>query len=400
MSHHTLSSRAMPFSSAPRASTAGRFARFVVDRYLLLPLGAAIALLWANTAPESYFGFAQRLRFAVNDIAMALFFGLLAQEIFEEVMPGGALHTWRRWAVPVAAAIGGTVVAPLVFLLYLGLAYEWVLASAWPVACAVDLVASYYVLKAIGVPRSVVAFAMVMAIVANGIALAVLAPRESLAAIGPAGALLVLGALAIAALMRRLRVASFSPYLVVCGTMSWFGLYLSGLQPALALVPIVLFLPHEARQLRNFPDTPDDDATHHVEHEWNEAVQVVLFLFGLVNAGVLLRGYGSGTWALVTAALAGRPVGALAGVALALAAGLPLPSRIGWRDLVVVAFATSSGFTLALFFAVGIVAPGPALAELKIGALAIGAGAGAALTFAAAAVFGVGRFAHRRRRAG
>jgi len=43
--------------------------------------------------------------------------------------------------------------------------------------------------------------------------------------------------------------------------------------------------------------------------------------FGLVNAGVLLRGFGTGTWAVLTASLVGRPVGILVAVGIAVAAG-------------------------------------------------------------------------------
>ena len=45
--------------------------------FLLLPIGAFVAFLWANTAPEDYFRFAQLLAFPVNAIAMVFFFGLL-----------------------------------------------------------------------------------------------------------------------------------------------------------------------------------------------------------------------------------------------------------------------------------------------------------------------------------
>ena len=40
----------------------------------------------------------------------------------------------------------------------------------------------------------------------------------------------------------------------------------------------------------------------------------VLFLFGLVNAGVILRGVDTGSWAVLMAALIGRPIGVLAAV--------------------------------------------------------------------------------------
>jgi hypothetical protein len=61
--------------------------------------------------------------------------------------------------------------------------------------------------------------------------------------------------------------------------------------------------------------------------------------------------------------------------------------------LLVVALATSSGFTLALFFATGVFPIGPTLTQLKVGALAsVG---GAALALAAAWLLGVGRFRRR-----
>jgi NhaA family Na+:H+ antiporter len=177
----------------------------------------------------------------------------------------------------------------------------------------------------------------------------------------------------------------------VSGTLSWFALYVEGVYPALALVPIVPFLPHEPRGLDVFEDPTDDDHVHHFEHEWNGVVQAVLFMFGLVNAGVMLHGYGAGTWATVTASLIGRPLGIFAGVRLAIAAGLHLPKRFTWRVLVVVALATSSGFTFALFVAPGLIPVGPMLSEIKLGALFTVAGA--LCTLGAARALKVGRFA-------
>jgi NhaA family Na+:H+ antiporter len=166
----------------------------------------------------------------------------------------------------------------------------------------------------------------------------------------------------------------------------------------MALVPVVLFLPHKPRNLDLFAESEPEahGATRRFEHNWNHVVQVVLFFFGLVNAGVLLRGYGVGTRALLTAALVGRPIGILAGVAFALAIGLHLPARLHWRDLVVVSVAASSGFTIALFFAVGGIPIGPVLGQLKLGALATAIAA--PLAIGLAYLLGVGHFATRWRR--
>ena len=73
---------------------------FTIDHFLLLPIGGLVAIVWANTGPESYFTSAHNFAFVVNEVGMALFFALVAQEVVEEVIPGGALHTWRRWTLP------------------------------------------------------------------------------------------------------------------------------------------------------------------------------------------------------------------------------------------------------------------------------------------------------------
>ena len=120
-------------------------------------------------------------------------------------------------------------------------------------------------------------------------------------------------------------------------------------------------------------------------------VQVVLFFFGLVNAGAMLRGYDTGTWAVLLGALLGRPAGMVAAVALGRLAGLRLPTSIAWRDLVVIALATSSGFTFALFTAATLLPVGGVLTQIRVGALATAVGA--AITYGVARGLHVGRFA-------
>jgi len=104
---------ALPNPSAARAPHVhvrrwGRFPdllHFAVEYLLLLPVGAAVALVWANAGPESYFRIVFDLDFFVTDVAMVLFFGLVTKEIVEATGRGGVLHPWRRAALPVVAAI-------------------------------------------------------------------------------------------------------------------------------------------------------------------------------------------------------------------------------------------------------------------------------------------------------
>jgi NhaA family Na+:H+ antiporter len=390
MTHPQARAQAQP-SHGQLHDLVARVTKLTLGRFLLLPIGALIALIWANTAPESYFQFALGASFAVNEIAMALFFALLAQEVFDATMPGGALHSWRKWTLPVVAAAGGIAGAVAVYFLFIQSQYELGrLASAWPIASAIDVVLTFYVLKAIMPRGGALPFALLLAIVTNIFGLLVVGPRYVVLETRVGGALLAVGALGAAWFMRSRKVRTFWPYLVICGTAMWVAFYWEGIHPAFALMPIVPFLPHEARKVDVFADPRDDDAIHHAEHEWHLLVQPIVFLFALVNAGVILRGYDTATWAMLLAALVGRPLGVLVAIAAAVAAGLHLPRRIGWRELLVVALATSSGFAIALFFATGVLAPGPVLAAAKIGVL--GSAVGALLAIGAAKVLKVGRF--------
>ena len=95
-----------------------RVSGFVLDYLLALPIGCAAALLWANTLPDSYYRFAHATAFAVNDVGIVFFFALITKEVAEATVPGGALHPWRRAALPVAAALGGVVVSIVCYLAF------------------------------------------------------------------------------------------------------------------------------------------------------------------------------------------------------------------------------------------------------------------------------------------
>ena len=105
--------------------------------------------------------------------------------------------------------------------------------------------------------------------------------------------------------------------------------------------------------------------------------------------------YGPGTWVVLISILAGKPLGIVGAVLIAVAAGLHLPDRCRHADIVVVGCAASIGFTVALFFATAAFPAGPALDQAKLGALLSVSGCG--LTLVAAWLLKVGRFQLRSR---
>jgi NhaA family Na+:H+ antiporter len=368
--------------------------QFALDHLLLLPLGALAAMVWANASAESYYEFAYTIDFWVNDVAMVLFFGLLMKEVVEAREAGGVLHSWRKTTMPAFAAAGAAIVPAAILPWFVRLTNEPMLERAWPIAMTTDLALSYFVARFIFRRHPVVPFVLLLGLVTNAAAF-LIAPLL----VSPADLRLVTGgavmALAIgtAAAFRNAGVRSFWPYLIAGGGMSWIALYSAGIHPGLALVPIVPFLPHARRDAGFFVDARAGahDALSRFEIAWRYPVHAALFLFGLVNGGVALGAFEIGGWGMPLAVVVGKPVGILAAVGIAVIAGFHLPHRVGWRELVVASVAAASGFTMALFMAGAMLAPGQMLAMTRMGVLL--SVTAAPLAILLARVLRVGRFA-------
>src|SRR5262245_35711579 len=178
----------------------------LVDHFFLLPVGAAIALVWAKTAPECYFAAALPLACFVKEIGMAFFFALMTQEVVEAMMPGGALHSWRRWSLALLAAAGGIIGSATTFFAFVNLKYETLLVPYWPIACAVDMAAAYYTLKLI-LPRSgALPFALLLGIATNAFGVLIVATRHPVLDVHAGGVALIVAALGLAATMRFFKV--------------------------------------------------------------------------------------------------------------------------------------------------------------------------------------------------
>lgn len=346
---------------------------FVIDNSFLLLVGALAGLLWANLSPGTYEPFAHRLHFIVNDVGMVFFFALAAKEVVEATLPGGPLASPGRAALPLLAAAGG-MFGPA--LLHIGLsvwAGEHALIRGWAIPCATDIAFSYLVARLIfGARHPVIPFLLLLAIVDDAIGLGILAivyPSGDVRLLEFAAVLGV--ALAVAWFLKRTHVMNFWPYVLGAGIISWVAFFRGGLHPALALVPVIPFIPHGERDLgiMSEAERKHRDPLNRFEHWWHVPVQGILFFFGLVNAGVAVSSVGAGTWIVLAALLVGKPLGILGFTLAAVWAGLQRPAGVTWRDLTVVGVAAAIGFTVSLFFATAAFPEGRALAETKMGAL-------------------------------
>jgi NhaA family Na+:H+ antiporter len=393
MRHEAVLNHHVTPRAASRWTVAG-LRRFAFEHLLLLPLGALLAILWANTGAEGYYQFSYATDFWVNDVAMALFFGLLMKEVAEARETGGVLHSWRGAAMPAIAAVGAAVVPAWIYMWLMRVTDEPMLEPFWPIAITTDLALTYFVTRFVFGRHAVVAFVLVLGLATNAVAFLTAPLILNPADLHPVGGLALMAlAIGTAAALRNAGVKSFWPYVAIAGGISWSALYWAGIHPGLALVPIVPLLPRARRDPGFFVEARADahDALSRFELACKYPVQAILFVFGLVNAGVLLGGLGSGYWGIPLAVVIGKPIGILAAIGVARAAGFHLPDRVGWREMVVASVAAASGFTMALFMASAMLAPGPLLAMTRTGALL--SVAAAPLAIAVARVLRVGRFA-------
>jgi Na+/H+ antiporter 1 len=247
----------------------------------------------------------------------------------------GVLHPWRRALLPVVAAMGATIVPAFVQVRLVDALDEPMLAVGWPVSLATDLAMAYCIARVIFSARHpVIPFLLLLGIASDAVGFLTVAlfnPTRELHL--TRGVLILAAAIGIAVGLRRSRVRSFSPYLLAAGGLSWYAFFWSGVHPALALVPVMPFLPHAARDPGFFVDALPDakDTLSRFEISWRYPSQVALFFFGLVNAGVPMGALEEGTWGLPIAVLVGKPIGVLIGAGVATLISLHLPNRVAAR---------------------------------------------------------------------
>ena len=263
------------------------------------------------------------------------------------------------------------MVAPALIYLALRLGErDGELIGGWAIPCATDIAFSAMIARLI-FPAShpAIPFLLLVAIADDAMGLVILAvfyPSGPLSL--PLLAALMASAVLLALWLRRRRTRSFWPYVIGPGALSWAALYLGGFHPALALVPIVPLMPHAAARPRPVQSTGAHalrHAQHRFEHWWAMPVQIMLFFFGLANAGVPFERIGPGTWFVIAGLLFGKPIGIVLFAHAARLAGATLPGGLQTRDLFVVGVTASIGFTVSLFFATAAFPEGTALARRR-----------------------------------
>jgi len=388
---------------------------------LPLIVGVVVALVVANVDPHLYhvlvdypvFGEGFELlhhpvtaHFLINDIFMVFFFGIAAKEITEACLPGGDLNPPAKAINPLLGTIGGVVGPVAVYFLMLNYFYDGdpdyeAVRNGWGIPTATDIALAWLVARMIfGNKHPAVNFLLLLAVADDAIGLGIIAifygdPNNPAA---PEYLLYyTLPAMIIAYILRKKNVTAWVPYILFAGTLSWVGFISAHLHPALALVPIVPFLPGPTRDTGLFAGEDETDqehkeghhehdhsTLHNFEHNLKLPVDLGLFFFAFANAGVVFSSVNTVTWMILASLIVGKILGVSIFSGLGAKFGFPMPDGMGLRHLVVAGTIAGLGLTVALFVA-GEAFPGDSIynGPAKMGAVLS--------AFAAVAAFGLAR---------
>jgi Na+:H+ antiporter, NhaA family len=399
---------------------------------IILLIATAVALTWANVWTSSYaelwhtpiggrvgpWAYEQPLHFWVNDGLMTIFFFVVGLEIRREVFEG-ELATFKKAALPLAAAVGGMIVPAIIFTaLNAGRAGS----AGWAIPMATDIAFAVGVLTLLGsrVSSALRVLLLALAVIDDIGAILVIAIFYS-SGIDWQGFILVGAGVGTVLAMRAAGVRTPLLYLVP-GVVVWAGFLSVGIHPTIGGVILGLLTPVRpwfgpsgfaattAEHLERLPEGDREallSALDQINQARREAVSpaerlihslhpwvafVVMPVFALANAGVVLGGAdfsGDYLWlfAGIVAGLAlGKPLGITAASLGASRAGIATRD-MQRRGVLLVGIVGGIGFTMSLFIAALAFPPGPLLDTAKLAILVgsgvsivIGLGFGALLT--------------------
>jgi Na+:H+ antiporter, NhaA family len=403
-----------------------RFARMEAAGGILLLIATVIALVWANSPWEhgyhdlwhttltvgvGRYVLSWSRHLWINDGLMAIFFFLVGLEIKREVLIG-ELASRRQATFPFMAALGGSVVPALVYLLF---NHSDIHARGWGIPMATDIAFALGVLALLGsrVPPSLKVFVAALAIVDDvfGVLVIALFYTAHISYISLALGLLGVGVSFLAnwAGVRQPAVYAF------IGVFVWFAVLQSGVHATIAGVLLAFSIPVKSsidkdsfvsrcRRLLDRFDKAEinsaeahavihtlasqcekvDTPLHRIEHSLQPWVSFLIMpVFAFSNAGVHILGQIQSsvrhpvTLGVFLGLLLGKPLGIMGFAWLAEKTGLGSPpAGVQWRQIFGASWLCGIGFTMSLFIAGLALESAEVIDMAKIGTLAASVTAG------------------------
>lgn len=370
-----MSNRPVPVTLARGAYTEFLRVREILRREsvggILLLVAALAAMLFANLAPEAYFGLRDThlggtvlgidldlsLGHWAADGLLAVFFFLVGLELKHEFVVGD-LRDIRTALVPVVAAFGGAAVPAVIFVAFT--AADPAARAGWAIPAATDIAFALAVLAVISshLPAALRTFLLTLAVADDLIAIAIIAVFYSKDLQLPllAAEFVPLALFAVVAYRFQGFLARhwWAPWLLLAplAAATWVLSYASGVHATVAGVLLAFCVPVRP------PAGSDHGLAGILEHRirpFSAGVAVPVFAF--FSAGVALGGW-QGFFSAVTSPLGlGVIVGLVVGKAVGITGSTWLVTRLrharldpdlGWIDVFGIAVLGGIGFTVSL----------------------------------------------------
>jgi NhaA family Na+:H+ antiporter len=347
-----------------------------LTRYAIaLAAGAAAATVMLAATPGAYYDLIDARLFDLPGAASAVtahrvldegliaaFFLLLGMEALEALTRERAIHPGPRLVLPLAGAAGGMLGAAAVWIAMSAVTCTAEAASGWAAPLGTDVVIAAALGRlAFGTGHPALQVLLLIAVADNlaGLLLAGLTAPD--AALRPAWLLVPLTAAfgGWALLTRpaqsphareqdRLRAQRLAPW-VGLAALSWSGVALAGLPPALGALPVLPAMPPAAKSFGLFAQAEDflTDPMNRLGRHLHGPLIAVMALYGFVHGALDPGALAPETAVALLAAAAGKPAGVALGMLMAVRlASAARPPGVRARDLGFVALLCAAGFTV------------------------------------------------------
>lgn len=319
---------------------------------ILLLICTIISLSISNShAGNNYAGFwhikllNEPIEFWVNDGLMTVFFLLVGLEIERELYIG-ELSDFKKFLLPVIAAVGGMLVPALIhFAFNSGTGTQ----NGFGIPMATDIAFSLAILSLLGkrVPVALKVFLTALAIIDDLGAILVIALFYS-KGFSIVYFLLAMSLFVFMLILNRLKIYRLWIYLLT-GMVMWFCMYRSGIHATVTGVLLAFAIP--------FGKGDENSISYKLQHKLHLPVAFfILPLFALVNtaiivpAGVFNEMLSANSLGIILGLVLGKPIGIFLFSVFGIAVGwCVMPQGLKKRHLLWMGFLGGIGFTMSIF---------------------------------------------------
>lgn len=298
------------------------------------------------------FGIFETLKHWIDEGLMAIFFLVIGLEVKREIIRG-ELQTLRAASLPIAAAIGGMVLAIGIYMAFNAGHAGF---NGWGIPMTTDTALALGVLALVGsrIPPALKIFLLAVMVVDDLTAIVTIAIfyNDNIQVAPLLFSAAIVGLMLFLQWLRLMRLTTF----VILGILLWIGIHSSGVHASIAGAIMGLAAPI-------VPRTRKITSRAIAERLERSLIPVTTFLiiplFALVNTGVFLSSdafkdpeafYISA--GIIGGLLVGKSLGIIAGAWLIVKLKITtLPQDVTWSHIIGAAMLAGIGFTLSIFIA-------------------------------------------------